>query len=47
MGGAWGALLGAAASVWFGGRRLLAASREQLRRIIREELGGPGRTGPG
>ena len=47
----WGVLgvafLGAAASVWFGGRRLVAASREQIRKIIREELGGPRRPGSG
>jgi hypothetical protein len=40
----WGvtgaALLGGVALVWFGGRRLLAAIRQGLRRIIREELEG-------
>lgn len=38
----WGvtavALIGGAALIWFGGRRLLAALRRGLRRIIREEL---------
>ena len=47
----WGvtgaALLGGIAAVWFGGRRLLAAMRKGLRRLIREELEGvSGRGGP-
>jgi hypothetical protein len=47
----WGvmgaALVGGVALVWFGGRRLLAAIRHGLRRIIREELEGlSGRGGP-
>jgi len=41
------ALVGGVALVWFGGRRLLAAIRHGLRRIIREELEGlSGRGGP-
>jgi hypothetical protein len=32
------AVVGGLALVWFGGRRLIAASRQGLRRIIREEL---------
>jgi hypothetical protein len=40
-------LLGGGAAVWFGGRRLLAAIRQGLRRLIREELEGlSGRGGP-
>jgi serine protease Do len=41
------ALLGASAGAWFGGRRLAVASRERLRKVIREELAGLGRPGPG
>jgi len=33
-------LLGGGAAVWFGGRRLLVAIRQGLRRLIREELEG-------
>jgi hypothetical protein len=33
-----GGLVGAIALVWFGGRRLLAALRRGLRRLIREEI---------
>ncbi len=47
----WGvmaaALLGGIAVAWLGGRRLVAATRRRLRRIIREELEGlSGRGGP-
>ena len=38
----WGvtgfALLGVVTGVWFGGRRVVFAARESLRRLIREEL---------
>jgi hypothetical protein len=40
-------LLGGIASVWFGGRRIVFATRQGIRRIVREELDarndGPGR----
>jgi len=42
----WGvmsvALLGMVAGVWFGGRRVMFAARQGLRRVIREELEGRG-----
>jgi hypothetical protein len=42
----WGvmsfALLGMVAGVWFGGRRVMSAARQSVRRIIREELEGRG-----
>ena len=40
-------LLGAVAAIWFGGRRLAAASRARLRKLIREELAGLAPPGPG
>ena len=43
----WGvggvALLGMIAGMWFGGRRVVGAARQGIRRIVREELDGPGR----
>lgn len=36
------ALLGAVAGVWFGGRRVVIAARQGIRRIVREELEHPG-----
>jgi len=42
----WGvggfALLGMIAGGWFGGRRVVGAARQGIRRIVREELDGPG-----
>ena len=37
------ALLGMIVGVWFGGRRVVGAARQGIRRIVREELDGPGR----
>jgi hypothetical protein len=40
-------LLGAVAAVWFGGRRVVSAARQGIRRVVREELerqGGPSRS---
>jgi hypothetical protein len=46
----WGvlgvALLGGVAGVWFGGRRLAAALRERLRKVIQEEIAGLDRRRP-
>jgi hypothetical protein len=35
------AFLGAVAGVWFGGRRVVFAARQGIRRLIREELERP------
>jgi hypothetical protein len=38
--------LSGVAGVWFGGRRVLFATRQGVRRIVREELEAPGRPLP-